>query len=170
MNVTDILDQYAVRPTDTHADFDEVARNVPPEVVRDGLAYSLRSEQTPSFGSMVGSLFGASNGSQRAGLLGQLLQVAGPAVLAQLSGGALGKMLGGLQNTAGGAPQLDPAQAESLSPQQAEDLAAAAQQKDPGVLDRVAAFYAEHPEVVKALGGAALAIALGHMATRMNRR
>lgn len=31
MNVIDILKQYAERPTDTETDFDEVARQVPPE-------------------------------------------------------------------------------------------------------------------------------------------
>ena len=34
---------------------------------------------------------------------------------------------------------------------------------------QMAAFHAEHPEVVKVLGGAALAIALGQVATRMRR-
>lgn len=37
------------------------------------------------------------------------------------------------------------------------------------MLDRVGASYAEHPEVVKVLGGAALAIAPGQAATRMRR-
>ncbi len=170
MNLSDeisqILGQYATRPTDTSADFDEVAKGVSPDVVRDGLAHSLRSEQTPSFGNMVGSLFGASNGQQRAGLLGQLIQAAGPAVLAQLSSGGLGKLLRGAVGPA--APQVDPAQAESLSPKDAEAIATAAQKNDPGILDRVADFYSRHPDVVKSLGGAALAIALGHMATKMN--
>ena len=44
-----------------------------------------------------------------------------------------------------------------------------AQRQDPGVLDRVGAYWAEHPEVVKVLGGTALAIARGRVATRMRR-
>jgi hypothetical protein len=36
-------------------------------------------------------------------------------------------------------------------------------------MDRVGGFYAEHPEIVKGLGGAALAIALGQIANRMRR-
>ena len=167
MNISEILGQYATRPTDTNADFDEVAKGVSPDLVRDGLAHSLRSDKTPSFGNMVASLFGASNGQQRAGLLGQLIQAAGPAVLAQLSGGGLGKPLRGAQGAAA-SPQIDPAQAESLSPQEAEAIATAAEKNDPGILDRVADFYARRPDVVKSIGGAALAIALGHMATKMN--
>jgi hypothetical protein len=56
-----------------------------------------------------------------------------------------------------------------LTPGQVRELASEAQRQDPGVLDRVGACYAEHPEVVKVLGGAALAIALGQIATRMRR-
>ena len=68
MNVIDILKQYADSPTDTNADFDAVARQVPPEVLGHGIAEALKSEETPSFGSMIGSLFGGSDPQQRAGL------------------------------------------------------------------------------------------------------
>ena len=53
-----------------------------------------------------------------------------------------------------------------MTPQQAEEIAAAAEKQDPGVLDKVAGFYAQHPEVFKAVGGMALALALGRMAQR----
>jgi hypothetical protein len=33
-------------------------------------------------------------------------------------------------------------------------------------MDRIGSFYAKNPEVVKVLGGAALAIALGRLANR----
>ena len=51
----------------------------------------------------------------------------------------------------------------------AVELATEAQRHDPGAQDPVAALHAEHPEVVKVLGGAVLAIALGQVATRMRR-
>ncbi len=66
-------------------------------------------------------------------------------------------------------PTLTPSEAEQLTPQQMQEITVAAEKKDPGVLDKVGAFYAQHPELVKVLGGAALAIALGQMATRMRR-
>jgi hypothetical protein len=92
MDIADILKQYADRPTDTQTDFDEVAREVPRDVLGSGIAQAFRSEQTPDFGSMIGSLFGGSNPQQRAGLLGQLIGAVGPAVLSSIAGGALGRM------------------------------------------------------------------------------
>ena len=45
--------------------------------------------------------------------------------------------------------------------------ALAAQQSDPSVLDRVGSYGAQHPPIIKMLGGAVLAIALGQIAPRM---
>lgn len=170
MNVMDILKQYAERPTDTETDFDEVARQVPPDVLGSGIAQAFRSDQTPSFGDMIGNLLGSSNAQQRTGLLNQLIQAVGPAVLSGVAGGALGRLVQGLQNQSTSAqPTLTPAQAEQLTPQQLKEIAIAAEKKDPTVLDKVGSFYAQYPDLVKMLGGAALAIALGQMANRMKR-
>ena len=46
------------------------------------------------------------------------------------------------------------------------DIAQHAEKADPSVMDRIGSFYAKNPEVVKALGGTALAIALGRIANR----
>lgn len=170
MNIMDILKQYADRPTDTQTDFDEVARQVPADVLGNGIAQAFRSDQTPSFGTMIGSLLGGSNSQQRAGLLNQLISAIGPAVLSGIAGGALGRLVQRAQGARGAAqPNLTPSDAEQLTPQQMQEIAVAAEKEDPSVLDKVGAFYAQHPEVVKVLGGAALAIALGQMATRMKR-
>ena len=190
MTLGDILDQYASRPTSTEADFDHVAPQVSPEVLGDGIAEAFRSDQTPAFGNMVGQLFGGSDSSQRAGLLNQLIAAAGPAILAKLGGvlgganaggagapssgsggGLLGSVLGGLF---GGGSQdapapISPADADRVTPEQVREMAEAAKQSDPGIMDRVGGFYAQHPELVKMLGGAALAIALGRMANRTPR-
>jgi hypothetical protein len=168
MDIADILKQYADRPTDTQTDFDEVARQVPPDVLGSGIAQAFRSEQTPDFGNMIGSLFGGSNPQQRAGLLGQLISAVGPAVLSGLAGGALGRMFQG-GRTGGPAPKVSPADVVDVTPDQVREVATAAEKSDPGIMDRIGAYYAEHPEVVKVLGGTALAIALGQMATRMRR-
>jgi len=167
MSIMDILQQYADRPTDTHADFDEVASQVPPDVLGDGVAQALRSDRTPPFSDMVGQLFGNSNGQQRAGLLTQLIRAVGPAVLSSIAGGALGRLAQGGSGAA--EPRVTPSDAERVTPEQIRDIAAAAEKKDPSVLDKVGAYYAQHPEIVKVLGGAALAIALGQMANRMKR-
>ena len=173
MNIADILKPYADRPTDTVTDFDEVARQAPADALGSGIAQAFRSDQTPSFGNMIGSLFGGSNPQQRAGLLGQLIRSVAPAVLSGLAGGAFGRMLQGAQGAQGGAataaPQLQPADIGHVTAEQAQEVAVAAEKHDPGVLDRVGAYYAQHPEVVKILGGTALAIVLGQMAQRMKR-
>ena len=170
MNVSDILKQYADRPTDTETDFAEVAREVPPDVLGGGIAEAFRSDKTPSFGDMIGNLLGASNPQQRAGLLNQLIQALGPAVLSGVAGGALGRLLQGMQGKGARLdPQLTPDDTQQLTPEQIREIAVAAEKKDPSVLDKVGAYYAQHPELVKILGGAALAIALGQMAQRMKR-
>ena len=169
MDIADILKQYADRPTDTQTDFDEVAREVPRDVLGSGIAQAFRSEQTPDFGSMIGSLFGGSNPQQRAGLLGQLIGAVGPAVLSSIAGGALGRMFQGGGSAGARQRQVTPDDVVDMTPDQVREVASAAEKSDPGIMDRIGAYYAEHPEVVKVLGGTALAIALGQMATRMRR-
>ena len=169
MDIADILKQYADRPTDTQTDFDEVARGVPRDVLGSGIAQAFRSEQTPDFGSMIGNLFGGSNPQQRAGLLGQLIGAVGPAVLSSIAGGALGRMFQGGGPSGARQPQVTPDDVVDMTPDQVREVATAAEKSDPGIMDRIGAYYAEHPEVVKVLGGTALAIALGQMAKGMRR-
>lgn len=169
MGLLEILRLYADRPTSTEADFDEVATQVPHDVLGNGLAQAFRSDQTPAFGQMVSQLFGRSNPQQRAGLLNQLVAIAGPALLAKVAGGAFSRFgeMAAPGAGAGVAPTISPTDAEQLTPEQVRSLAEEAQKKDPSVMDRIGGFYGQHPEVVKVLGGAALAIALGQMANRM---
>jgi len=170
MGLMDILQQYAARPTSTEQDFDDVAREVPPDVLGNGLAHALRSDQTPPFGNMVSQLFGQSNPQLRAGLLNQLIRAVGPAVLAKIAGGALSRF-GQAANAgaAAGTPTISPTDAAQVTPEQVREIAEEAQTQDASITDRIGGFYAQHPDIVKALGGAALAIALGQMANRMKR-
>ena len=55
MSVMDILRSYLDRPTDTQQDFDEVARQVPPQALAGGLSDAFRSSSTPDFGAMAAS-------------------------------------------------------------------------------------------------------------------
>ena len=173
MNIADLLKQYADSPTDTQADFDAVAREVPRDVLGGGIADAMRSDQTPPFANMIGSLFGGSDPQQRAGLLSQLIRAAGPAILSSIGGGALGRIVQGMQDKNGagssGAPEISPADAAEVTPDELREISATAEKEDPGIFDKIGAYYAQHPEVVKVLGGAALAIALGRMANRTPR-
>lgn len=162
MSVMDILKSYLERPTDTHQDFDEVAREVPTDALAGGLADAFRSNQTPDFGQMVSSLFNGSNAQQRSGLLQQLVGALGPS-LATVAGGLLARLGSSASSEGGG---FSP---EGVTPDQVREMAAAAEKQDPSIMDRIGLYYAQHPEVVKVLGGTALAVALGHIAGRVRR-
>ena len=165
MGILDILQQYtdlARAPTDrVQEHFDQVARQSDPRDLGNGVAAAFRSDATPPFGQMIGDLFGRSDPQQRAGILNQIVRSVGAGGLASVAGGILGRVLGG--GAGGATPTITPEQASSISPKDAAVIAEDAEKKDPSILDRAGEFYAEHPDLVKGLGAAALAIALGRM-------
>jgi hypothetical protein len=149
----DLLQRYAgqgagtaAAPADPHGDFQQVAKAAPPGVVASGLSQAFRSDQTPPFAQMLGSLFTHSDPNQRAGLLNRLRASLEP----------------------GAAPSgsITPQQATQVSPEEVQQMAAQAERRNPSVVDEVSGFYAQHPQVVKAVGGLALTIALQHMLGR----
>lgn len=171
--------------TRAEEDFERVTQAAPREQVAHGVTQAFRSDQTPPFPQMLGQMFGQSNPNQQASMLNQLIAAAGPSLIGMLANrggaggigggmggglGGLGGMLGGLLNgNNDGQPQITPEQASQLSPEQVQEIAQKAEQENPGVVERMGDFYAEHPNVVKGLGGAALAIALAHMAQGFQR-
>ncbi|MEO7385385.1 MAG: hypothetical protein ABIX37_00465, partial [Gammaproteobacteria bacterium] len=90
----------------------------------------------------------------------------GPGVLSALGGGILGRL--STPGTAG-TTQVTPEQASQLTPAQVQEIATKAEEHNPGVLDEIGDFYAAHPQLVKTLGSAALAIALAGVSNRMRR-
>jgi hypothetical protein len=162
-----VLQQYANsqgtgQPNEqVHEHFDQISQAVPSTSLADGLSAAFRSNSTPDFGQMLGSLFNQSSGDQKAGLLNQLLASGGPALLSQMGGAG-----GGLAALLGGASQLTPQQAEQVSPEVVQQLAAHAEKSDPSLIDKASAFYSEHPALIKTLGGAALTIAMAKMAEK----
>ncbi len=144
-------------------DFHQVAQAAPAGAVGSGIAAALRSDQTPPFAQMVGQLFGNGNPQQRVGMLNQLVSGLNPAMLGSLGGG-----LGSLFSGATGQPAtIDPDAAAQIAPAQVEQLAAHAEQNDPSVIDKMGSFYAQHPTLVKTIGGVALSIAMGQIAQSM---
>jgi hypothetical protein len=167
MGLIDILKQYAGTPqaqSDTPAHFDEVARSAPPESLGTAISSMFRSNSTPPFGQIVGTLFNQSNPEQRAGVLNQIIQSMGPAALGA-GGGVLGRILGS-SGAAGPTPTVTPQHTSQFSPTDVTALATQAEKANPSVVDTVGAFYSQHPALVKTLGAAALAVALSHMRTR----
>lgn len=146
----------AAAPQNPHEDFQKVAQSAPQNIVANGISQAFRSDQTPSFPEMLATLFNHSDGNQRAGLLNRLLQSAGPGAISSLPN------LGGLSTLLGGG-DVTPEQASQVSPGQVQQLAAHAERQNPSVVDEVSGFFAQHPDVMKAVGGLALTIALQHM-------
>jgi len=107
----------------------------------------------------VGYIYAKANPQQQAGMLNQILGSLNPGALSSL-GGVLGGLAGG------GHVQVSPQQVSEISPSQVQDLANRAEQHSPGVFDRLGQFYAQHPQLVKTLGSAALTIALAKIADR----
>ncbi len=167
-----ILQQYlggaSAPPAQAEAHFDQAAQAAPADVLTSGLAAMFRSGQTPPFGQMAGQLFGRADPNQQAGMVNSMLGGMGPSVLASLAaqGGTLGGLLSQLTGGGGGTPSVTPAQASQLSPDQVQVIASHAEQANPGIVDRMSEFYAQHPTLVKTVGGAALSIALSKMAER----
>ena len=171
MGLMDIVQRYvgdkpAANSDSAHEHFDEVASTAPPELLGQGLADAFRADSTPPFGEMVGQMFGKSNPQQQAGVLNQLMHSIGPGVLSALGGGILGKALA---SGAGTKSQITPQQAAQLTPAQVQEIATQAEQHDPSVLDKIGGFYADHPQLLKTLGSAALAIALAGIARRIRK-
>jgi hypothetical protein len=166
MGILDILQQYAnpsAAPTDNvHEHFDQVAQQASPQDLGSAVAAAFRSDATPPFGQMIGNLFNQSNPQQRAGILNQLVQVLGSGALSSIAGGTLANAVGGGGGSTAPAT-ITPEQASQISPSQASAIAETAQKTDPSILDRAGEFYAQHPQLVKGLGAAALAIALGKL-------
>lgn len=171
-------------PATVDSDYDLFARKAPPAAVSEGLAAAFRSEKTPEFAQMAAQMFGRASGPQRAGMLNALLASVGPIVLQQIlarrartsgsgpsqgggMGGGLGDILGNVLR-GDGPPKVTPEVAEQVTPQEVEEIAREAEKKDPSVIDRISEVYARQPELLKVLGGAALAIALGRMAQKRN--
>ena len=55
-----------------------------------------------------------------------------------------------------------------MTPDQVRDIAAHAEKQDPSVVDKLGGFFAQHPDLVKGLGGMAVAVLLGKMANHSN--
>lgn len=164
MGLMDIFNQVLQSGTASDQHFDQVAQNAPADVLASGLAHAFRSDQTPNIGAMVGQMFGNSNGQQQAGMLNQILATLGPAAVASLAGGALGRAM------TPGSTQITAEQASQLTPQQVQDVVTQAHQANPGVADELASFYAQHAGLIKTLGGAALAIAMSKMKDHMTQQ
>ena len=159
-----ILEQYrgasaAAPPATVEQDYSQVAQSAPQSHLASGLAEAFRSSETPPFGQMLSTLFGNSNGQQRAGILNKLLTAVGPGMLAS----------GGLSSLAGllrGGKNVTPEQADQIPPETVQELAEHAEKQNPSIVDQASAFYAQHPTLVQALGAGSLALIMSHLSRK----
>ncbi len=160
-----ILKQYrdgaaGTPPATIEEDYSQVAERIPQAHLASGLAEAFRSNDTPPFGQMLGTLFGNSNGPQRAGILNQLLSAVGPGLLAS---GGLSSLAGLLR---GRKPDVTPEQANQISPDSVQQLAEHAEKQNPSIVDQASEFYAQHPTLVQALGAGSLALIMSHLSRK----
>ncbi len=144
----------------TQDQFHQVAQSTQPDELSQGISAAFNSGQTASFGEMIATMFGQANPQQKSGIVNRLLAGLGPAaagVLAQIG-------LSHGQNTA--TPTLSIDQAAQVSPAQVQQIATHAQNANPGIVESMSNFYAQHPVLVKSLGAAALAIILRQIGNR----
>jgi hypothetical protein len=120
--------------------FDQVAAQAPPDALSKGLSAAFQSDQTPAFAQMAAQMFAQATPEQKQALLAQLRAALGPAA-----------------SSLQGAPQ-------DVSPGAVQSALDQAQKSNPSIIDKVSGFYAQHPTLIKTLGGAALTIALAKMA------
>jgi len=157
-SVKTLLAQYSGgSPPDENAGlhFDQLARSADPGMLASGISAAMRSDQTPAFADIVSQLFASGSGSQKAGMLGALLSEASPDQRAQLAGmltGAPADLSLNEQHVAG------------LSPQDVASMARSVEERNPGIIDTMSSFYAQHPTLVKTLGTAAMMIAMRKIA------
>jgi len=163
-DLLDILKQYrgasAMTPPETvEEDYAQVAQSAPRSHLASGLAEAFRSDETPPFGQMLGTLFSNSNGQQRAGILNQLLGAVGPGLLAS---GGLSRLAGLLR----GGNNVTPEQADQIPPETVQQLAEHAQKQNPSIVDQASEFYAQHPTLVQTLGAGSLALIMSHLSKK----
>ena len=155
MSLADLLQQIVGGASQPNASqLDQVTQSASKADLQGGVSAALRSDQTPDLSQIVSQMFGQASPEQQAAILNTITEKLGPGALAGVAGGVLAGHEGA------DTPQVSAAKAGTVTPDQVRDVAVAAQQSEPGIMDRIGNFYAEHPDLVKTLGAGALMIAL----------
>jgi hypothetical protein len=119
--------------------FDQVAQQASPDLLSQGLAAAFRSDQTPAFPQMAAQMFARATPEQQQAILAHMQGVLGADA---------GSALGG----------------QNVSPGVVQSTLERAHADNPSIIDKMSDFYAQHPGLVKTIGGAALTIAMAKMA------
>lgn len=134
-----------------HRDFEIVAHKAPRSVLAEALAFAFRSAETAPFGETLGRLFNHATPQQRAQILGALLTI------------APGAVRGDLASLFGRNREVSPADAERVSSDLARQVAAEAERRDSGIVDRISDILAGYPKLLKNLEVGALSAAMARI-------
>jgi hypothetical protein len=146
---------------DASAHFEQLAQSVGADTLAQGIAASMRSNETPPFGQIVSQLFSSASGEQKSAIVNTLLSSVSPDQRAQFAA-----LIPGL--TPGATVPTE--HAADLTPAAIQTLAQHAEQHDAGIIEKMSAVYAAHPTLVKTLGAAAVTIAMRHIAQQRNQQ
>jgi hypothetical protein len=154
-DVMGLLKQYAggkAPKGDVHGHFQQVAQTVDSDAMAGGIAAMLRSDQTPPFADLVSQLFVSGSGDQKAAMFKTLVSAVPAEQRAKIA-----SIVPGLSDLI-----ANPASAATarISPAAIQQLAQHAERQDPSVVDKMSAFYAAHPTLIKTLGATAMTIAM----------
>jgi len=138
---------------------EQLINAAPQSAVAGGLSEVLSQGGASGFAQQASQLFASSNGSQQASVLNTLIAAAGPEIASKLGADS---PLAGLLKTAQGA--VTPEQAASVSPEEVQALAEHAHGQDSSIIGKISEVYSAHPQMIQALGAAALALAASHIA------
>lgn len=139
---------------DLAAQFHQAVGTADPSAVTHGIAAVLGSNGTQPFGQMVSQLFANGSADQKAGMLNALLANASPEIRAKLGSLIPAAATGAVTGT----------QATAVSADAVSTLAQQVHSQNPGIVQELSGFYAQHPTLVKTLGSAAMMLAMRKMA------
>jgi hypothetical protein len=164
-DLSGILKQYtgtaAANPGPAVADhFDQVSSAVPASSLAEGVAHALNTTSAGAgLGQTVSQTYAQSSGDQKAGILNTLVASVGALTASRVLGSTAAQALNS------GSP-LSAQHAQDVSPTMVQQLADQAAQSDNSVVNKMSAFYAQHPTLVKGLGASAMALVMSKLANR----
>jgi hypothetical protein len=139
---------------------EQLTASAPQSAVAGGLSEVFKSDQTAPFAQLASQLFSKSDGQQQASVLNSLVAAVGPEVLQKLTGSSSSPLA---QLLAGNQAPITAEQAANIDPKEVETLAEHAEKADPSIIDKLSELYSAHPQLIQALGAAAVAIAASHI-------
>jgi len=146
---------------DASAHFEQFAQSVDPTTLAQGIAASIRSDETPPFAQLMSQVFSSASDGQKSTIVNTLLSSLTPDQRTHL-----GTLVPGVAQD----PLVSNDHAAALTPDAVQMLARGVEQHDAGIVEKMSALCAAHPMLIKTLGAAALTVAMRHIAQQQSQR